>query len=319
MHKIGFVFPGQGSQKLGMLAQLAAEYPVILDTFNEASTALAASSAQSLDLWTITQADQGKLDQTQITQPVLLAASVAIWRLWHQLGGGIPELLAGHSLGEYSALVCAGILDFSDAVQLVYKRGQYMQEAVPAGTGAMAAILGLDEHIISDLCEQAAQDGIVSAANINAPGQTVIAGSKEAVDRAINACKEAGAKRALPLNVSVPSHCALMLPVAERLREDLQHVSFNTPLISVVQNINGRVARTPDEIKSNLLKQLHLPVQWTSSINTMRDAGIDRVVECGPGKVLGGLIKRIQPDIVCFSSEDSRNLDQALAGTSGSA
>jgi [acyl-carrier-protein] S-malonyltransferase len=315
MHKIGFVFPGQGSQKLGMLAQLAAEHAVILDTFNEASAALVTSAGQSLDLWAITQNDQDKLDQTHITQPVLLAASVAIWRLWHQLGGSRPELLAGHSLGEYSALVCAGILDFSEAVQLVYKRGQYMQEAVPAGSGAMAAILGLDEHIISGLCEQAAQGGIVSAANINAPGQTVIAGSKEAVDRAIIACKEAGAKRALPLNVSVPSHCALMLPAADRLREDLQNVTFNTPLLAVVQNINGKVARTPDEIKNNLLKQLYRPVQWTSSINTMHDSGVSRIVECGPGKVLGGLIKRIQPDIVCFSSDDSQNLDLALTGT----
>lgn len=317
MHKIGFVFPGQGSQKPGMLAQLATEHAVIMDTFTEASAALAASSGQTLDLWAITQTDQDKLDQTHITQPALLTASVAIWRLWHQLGGGSPELLAGHSLGEYSALVCAGILDFSDAVQLVHKRGQYMQEAVPAGTGAMAAILGLDEQIISDLCEQAALDGIVSAANINAPGQTVIAGSKEAVDRAISACKEAGAKRALPLNVSVPSHCALMLPAARRLREDLQKVTFSTPRLAVVQNINGKVAKTSDDIKNNLLKQLYMPVQWTSSINTMRDSGVNRIVECGPGKVLGGLIKRIQPDIVCFSSEDAQNLDLALAGTSG--
>ncbi len=319
MHKIGFVFPGQGSQKLGMLAQLATEHAVILETFNEASAALAVSSGQTLDLWAITQSDQDKLDQTHITQPVLLTASIALWRLWHQLGGRTPELLAGHSLGEYSALVCANILDFSDAVQLVHKRGKYMQDAVPAGTGAMAAILGLDEQIISDLCERAALDGIVSAANINAPGQTVIAGSKAAVERAINACKAAGAKRALALNVSVPSHCALMLPASERLREDLQKVTFNSPRLAVVQNINGKVAQTSDEIKNNLLKQLYLPVQWTSSINTMRNAGVDQIVECGPGKVLGGLIKRIQPDIICFSSEDALNLDLALAGTGGSA
>ncbi len=313
MQKIGFVFPGQGSQKVGMLAELAAEQPIIKNTFDEASAALA-QDGLSLDLWNIAQNDPAQqLDQTQITQPALLSASVALWRLWQQLGGAVPDMLAGHSLGEYSALVCAGVLDFQDAVRLVHKRGVYMQEAVPAGTGAMAAILGLDEHIIDALCKEAAQDGVVAPANINAPGQTVIAGTREAVDRAIAACKEAGARRALPLNVSVPSHCQLMTPAAQRLSTDLQTVNFKTAAIPVIQNINGRVARSPEEIRDNLVKQLYLPVQWTESINCMRDFSIGRIVECGPGKVLGGLIKRIQPDITCFSSDDRQSLEAALS------
>ncbi len=309
MHKFGFVFPGQGSQKTGMLSELAAEHAVIIETFAEASAVL------SLDLWQITQENpEQQLDQTHITQPVLLAASVAIWRLWQQQGGKTPDLFAGHSLGEYSALVCGGVLEFAQAVELVHKRGLYMQEAVPAGQGAMAAILGLDDAVIIHLCAKAAQDGIVSAANINAPGQTVIAGSKDAVDRAIAACKDAGAKRALPLNVSVPSHCALMMPAAQRLAEDLRAVTFQMPAISIVQNINGRIAKTPDEIKSNLLKQLYLPVRWTDSINYMRDLGVARIVECGPGKVLSGLIKRIQPEIECFGSDDPASMIAAVAG-----
>lgn len=294
-----------------MLAQLDEHFPIIKETFDEASAVL--SLAEPLDLWEISQRDiAGTLDQTHITQPVLLTASVAIWRLWHRQGGEMPEMLAGHSLGEYSALVCANVIAFDDAVQLVYQRGRYMQQAVPAGTGAMAAILGLDEQTIAQLCEAAAQGGVVAPANINAPGQTVIAGDKAAVERAIAACKEAGAKRALPLNVSVPSHCALMKPAAERLARDLKNVAFKAPALAVVQNINGRVAKGSDEIRDNLLKQLYLPVQWTETINCMRDFGIGKVVECGPGKVLGGLIKRIQPDIECFSSDEPQSLNTAL-------
>lgn len=308
MQKFGFVFPGQGSQKIGMLGSLADKFPIIRETFDEASQAL------DLDLWQISSEDTtGLLDQTHITQPALLTASVAIWRLWVSHNGPLPELLAGHSLGEYSALVCADVMSLADAVQLVHKRGQYMQAAVPAGTGAMAAILGLDDDKIAELCRESAQGEVVAPANFNSTGQTVIAGNKAAVERVMLACKEAGAKRALPLNVSVPSHCALMVPAADELAADLQQVSFKTPSVPVVQNINGRVAKSSDDIKGNLLKQLYMPVQWVDTIGCMWDFGVGRIVECGPGKVLSGLIKRIQPEIECYSTEDPDSFEQALS------
>ncbi len=307
MKKFGFVFPGQGSQRKGMLSDLAAQYPLVQACFAEASEAL------GMDLWDICQNDpEGLLDQTHITQPALLTASVAVWRVWMEQGGALPELLAGHSLGEYSALVCADVLSLGDAVKLVHKRGLYMQEAVPSGTGAMAAILGLDDEKIIAICEAQAQGEVVAPANYNSTGQTVIAGSSAAVERAMAACKEAGAKRALLLNVSVPSHCALMKPAAERLAADLDAVEFKTPNIPVVQNINGRVAKSSDDIKQNLLKQLYMPVQWVESIGCMWDFGLSQVVECGPGKVLGGLIKRIEADMGTFSTEAPEQFAQAL-------
>lgn len=312
MQKFGFVFPGQGSQKVGMLGELAMIYPGIVQTFNEASDAL------DVDLWSIVQSDaDGLLDQTHITQPALLAASVSIWRIWQQLQGEQPEMLAGHSLGEYSALVCAGVLDLQDAVKLVYQRGLYMQQAVPAGTGAMAAIIGMDDNRIDEICKAVAGEGVVSAANFNSPGQTVIAGDKLAVERAMVALKEAGAKRALPLNVSVPSHCALMKPAADQLAADLARVEFRRPTIPVIQNIHGRATKEPGDIRENLLKQLYVPVQWVDSIYCMRDFGIGKVVECGPGKVLGGLIKRVQPDIETFSTEAPDAFSESLARISG--
>src|SRR5690606_372900 len=305
-NKFGFVCTGQGSQKKGMLGALATAHPAIAQTFQEASDAL------SLDLWKIAAEDpDNTLDLTHITQPVLLTASVAIWRLWFEQGGALPELLAGHSLGEYSALVCADSMSLTDAVRIVHKRGQLMQEAVPAGTGGMAAIIGLDDEKILEACQAAAQGGVVAPANFNSTGQTVIAGDKAAVERAMQACKEAGAKRALPLNVSVPSHCALMQPAAERLAEDLQQITFKAPSVPVVQNINGRVARSVDDIRDNLLKQLYMPVQWVDTIGCMWDLGIGRIVECGPGKVLGGLIKRIEPEIDCYSTEEPDAFEQA--------
>lgn len=308
MKKFGFVFPGQGSQRKGMLNAIANQYPVIIRSFDEASTAL------GTNLWAIVSEDtDGLLDQTHITQPALLTASVALWRLWREEGGALPELLAGHSLGEYSALVCADVLSLGDAVNLVHKRGLYMQDAVPAGTGAMAAILGLDDEKIQALCEQQAQGEVVAPANYNSTGQTVIAGNVAAVERAMAACKEAGAKRALRLNVSVPSHCALMLPAAQRLAGDLEAVVFNTPKVSIVQNINGRVAKSSEDIKSNLLKQLYMPVQWVETIGCMWDFGVSQLVECGPGKVLGGLIKRIEPTIETFSLEELENFTQTRA------
>lgn len=307
MDNIGFVFPGQGSQKLGMLADLAAQFSVVQDTFAEASAVL------DKDLWAISQTDQQQqLNQTDITQPVLLAASVAIWRVWQQQQGPQPSMLAGHSLGEYSALVCSGVLAFGDAIQLVHQRGLSMQAAVSAGTGKMAAIVGLDDSKIAGLCELAAQDQVVSAANFNSPGQTVIAGDVDAVERAMVLCKEAGAKRALPLNVSVPSHCALMKPAAQQLQAALAKVQFSAPQIPVVQNVNAQSCEDPELIKENLIKQLYTPVLWVDSVNFMHRNGVDRIVECGPGKVLGGLIRRIEPEITYFASEDPTGLTSAL-------
>lgn len=308
MPKFGFVFPGQGSQKTGMLATLAEQYPCIEEVFAEASDAI------STDLWKIAKTDTtGLLDQTHITQPALLSASVAIWRLWIQQGGSLPELFAGHSLGEYSALVCADVIGLGEAIKVVHQRGKYMQDAVPAGNGGMAAILGLDDEKIIAICKEAQQGSIVAAANFNSTGQTVIAGEKAAVERAMQACKSAGAKRALPLNVSVPSHCALMLPAAQKLSEDLARLTFKTPTVPIVQNVNGLVAKRPDEIRENLLKQLYMPVQWVDTITCMWELGIGRIVECGPGKVLSGLIKRIEPEIECYSTDDPEAFEQAKA------
>lgn len=309
MHKFGFVFPGQGSQKAGMLAEMAQAHSVIANTFVEASEAL------GHNLWQIVQDNpDGQLDKTEFTQPALLAASVAIWRLWQQHQGPLPEMLAGHSLGEYSALVCAGVMELADGIRLVHHRGLCMQQAVPLGTGAMAAIIGMDDSKIDEICRSVAGSGVVAAANFNSPGQTVIAGDKEAVERAMAALKAAGAKRALPLNVSVPSHCALMKPAAEQLAQALSEVDFRAPSIPVVQNINGRAARDSGEIRENLLKQLYMPVQWVDTVYCMRDFGVAKVVECGPGKVLGGLIKRIHPEMEAFGTDMPESFAEALTG-----
>ena len=311
MKNLGFVFPGQGSQKVGMLADLASGFSLVEETFSEASAALGE------DLWQIVQLDaQQKLNQTDITQPVLLAASVAIWRVWQSLDGPQAAILAGHSLGEYSALVCSGVLRFADAVQLVHQRGRFMQSAVSAGSGKMAAIVGLDDKKITQLCEQASGGELVSPANFNSPGQTVIAGDADAVDRAMALCKEAGAKRALPLNVSVPSHCALMRPAAEKLQAGLDKVEFGKAQIPVLQNVNAQASADPEEIKKNLIKQLYTPVLWVDSIKAMREYGIERIIECGPGKVLSGLIRRIEPDIACSAVDESASLRGAIEAAS---
>jgi len=308
MNNIGFIFPGQGSQKLGMLAELAANFSVVEETFAQASTIL------DQDLWQVSQTDQNEqLNQTDITQPVLLAASVALWRVWQDQQGSQPSILAGHSLGEYSALVCSGVLAFSDAIQLVHQRGLYMQTAVSAGTGKMAAIVGLDDDKIAGLCEQATQGQVVSAANFNSPGQTVIAGDVDAVERAIVLCKEAGAKRALALNVSVPSHCSLMKPAAEQLKSELDRVQFNSPQIPVVQNVNAQTSEDPNLIKENLIKQLYVPVLWIDSVKYMRANGVEKLLECGPGNVLSGLIRRIDPQVSCFASDNPASLENAIA------
>jgi len=312
MQNFGFVFPGQGSQKLGMLKEHADRSPIIKSTFAEASDVL------QLDLWEICQQDINKnLDQTHITQPVLLTSSVAIWRLWSEMSTLRPSILAGHSLGEYSALVCADVIDFQDAVNIVHHRGLLMQSAVPAGEGKMAAIVGLENYRIDEICDIAAEQGVVSAANINSPSQIVIAGKARAVDKAIELCKEAGAKRALPLNVSVPSHCSLMLPAAEKLEEELREVQMNEPSIPVVQNVNAGIAKEPAEIKKNLIKQLSRPVLWLNCVQLIHKTGVNKVVECGPGKVLSGLIRRIESEIQCFGSDSNANLDSALAEMTG--
>ncbi|CAM3874905.1 ACP S-malonyltransferase [Rahnella bruchi] len=307
MTKIAVVFPGQGSQTLGMLADLAAAHPVVEETFAEASSAL------GYDLWQLVQQGPAEeLNKTWQTQPALLAASVAIWRVWQQQNGTQPALMAGHSLGEYSALVCAGVLDFKQAISLVELRGKLMQEAVPAGTGAMYAIIGLDNDAIAKACEESAQGQVVSPVNFNSPGQVVIAGNKEAVERAGAACKEAGAKRALPLPVSVPSHCALMKPAADKLAVALENVTFSAPQYSVVNNVDVKIETSPEAIRSALVRQLYSPVRWTESVEFIAAQGVEQLLEVGPGKVLTGLTKRIVDTLTAAAVNDTASLTAAL-------
>lgn len=292
MSKTAFIFPGQGSQAVGMLADLADKYPIIEHTFAEASEAL------GYDLWQLVQKDEeGKLNQTEFTQPALLTASVALWRLWQQEGGTKPAFLAGHSLGEYSALVASGVIELGDAVKLVEARGQFMQLAVPAGTGKMAAIIGLDDEKVRDACAVAAQDEVVEAVNYNSPGQVVIAGSAAAVERAMEACKTAGAKRALPLPVSVPSHCALMRPAADKLAHMLESINISAPTIPVINNVDVAIESDPKAIKDALIRQLYNPVRWTETVQKLKSEEALNLFECGPGNVLCGLAKRIDREL----------------------
>ncbi len=306
MSKFAIVFPGQGSQAIGMLAELAQQYDVVNQTFAEASEAL------GYDLWALVQNGPVEdLNQTFRTQPALLAASVAIWRVWQELGLEQPAVLAGHSLGEYSALVCAGVIDFKQAISLVELRGKAMQEAVPAGTGAMYAIIGLDDEAIAKACEEAAQGDVVSPVNFNSPGQVVIAGQKDAVERAGALCKEAGAKRALPLPVSVPSHCALMKPAAERLAEALAEIEFNAPQLPVINNVDVIAETDPAKIKDALVRQLYSPVRWTEGVEKMSEQGVEKLLEMGPGKVLTGLTKRIVKTLDAAAVNDIASLEAA--------
>ncbi|HEJ1089736.1 TPA: ACP S-malonyltransferase [Serratia marcescens] len=307
MTQFAFVFPGQGSQTVGMLAELAAQFPIVEETFGEASSAL------GYDLWQLVQQGPAEeLNKTWQTQPALLAASVAIFRVWQQQGGKAPALMAGHSLGEYSALVCAGVLDFKAAIRLVELRGKLMQEAVPEGTGAMYAIIGLDNDAIAKACEESAQGQVVSPVNFNSPGQVVIAGNKEAVERAGTACKAAGAKRALPLPVSVPSHCALMKPAADKLAVALQDITFNAPQVPVVNNVDVRTENDPEAIRSALVRQLYSPVRWTESVEFIAAQGVTSLLEVGPGKVLTGLTKRIVDTLTAAAVNDTASLSAAL-------
>ena len=290
-----------------MLSAAADAWPMINETFAEASDVL------GYDLWALCQSGPAEeLNKTMVTQPALLTASVALWRTWFVADGARPDFLAGHSLGEYSALVAAESLDFVEAVKLVRLRGELMQDAVPAGQGKMAAIIGLDDADVVAACNEAAQGDVVSAVNFNAPGQVVIAGSAAAVERAIAACQEKGARKAMPLPVSVPSHCALMKGAAEKLAEALEDVRFNDAVIPVIQNVNAAAETGSDTLKANLLKQLYSPVLWTDSVRTLVGEGAEVAVECGTGKVLAGLVKRIDRALSVYGIEDPDSLTNAL-------
>ena len=305
-NSLAFVFPGQGSQSVEMLSDFATE-EIVQSTFSQASSAL------GYNVWDlISKGPSEKLNQTNFTQPALLTASVALWRLWQEKSNVMPSVLAGHSLGEYSALVCAEVISLTDAVKLVEKRGEYMQACVPAGVGAMAAVIGLDNQAIIDCCEAAQGSEVVAAVNFNSPGQVVIAGHKDAVARAGELCKEAGAKRVLPLPVSVPSHCALMKDAADKLAEELNNITFNTPKISVVNNVDVSVETSSELIKTALIKQLYSPVRWSETITKLTSDGITTVIEIGPGKVLQGLNKRIDRSIKSVSVNTNDSLIQAL-------
>lgn len=305
---LAFVFPGQGSQRIGMLADVAAAYPLVQEVFAEASDAL------GYDMWQlIQQGEQDEINLTERTQPILLTASVALWRLWQALDGPVPGVMAGHSLGEFTALVCAGALEFSDAVRLVRARGSFMQSAVPVGEGAMAAILGLDDEIINRICSEAGQGECVQAVNYNSPGQVVIAGKVAAVERAIEQLKAAGAKRAMPLPVSAPFHTDLMKPAGERLAVELAAITIRQPLIPVVHNVHARTESDPARIRALLVEQIYSPVKWTSCVQNMVAGGVTTTVECGPGKVLSGVNKRIEKVLTCYAIEEKEALESALA------
>lgn len=305
MKKFAMVFPGQGSQTVGMLAELAGEYPIVQETFKQASEVL------GYDLWQLVQEGPAEeLNKTWQTQPALLTASVAVYRVWQQKYPELkPEVMAGHSLGEYSALVCAGVLDFQDAVKLVELRGKLMQQAVPEGTGAMYAIIGLDNDAIINACKQAEQGEVVSAVNFNSPGQVVIAGAKAAVERAAALCKEAGAKRALPLAVSVPSHCALMKPAADQLSVSLESITLKAPVVAVLNNVDVKAETDAVAIRNALVRQLYSPVRWTETVEKMAQNGVEVLMEVGPGKVLNGLTKRIVDSLQAVSVNDVKSLD----------
>jgi [acyl-carrier-protein] S-malonyltransferase len=305
---LAIVFPGQGSQSVGMLADLAAAHPEVKATFDEAS------EGAGVDLWDISQnGPEEKLNSTENTQPALLAASVAVWRVYLKQGGALPAYLSGHSLGEYSALVAAGALSLKDAAGLVAERGRLMQAAVPPGVGAMAAILGGDDAQIAQVCAEVAEGQVVAPANFNSPGQLVIAGNAEAVDRALARLAELGVKKAVKLAVSVPSHCMLMRDAADKLGEKMAALAWREPSIPVVQNADAAVHASLDDIRGALQRQLYLPVRWTECVQALAAHGVTQVLECGPGKVLAGLIKRIDKAVVATAIGTPAELDAAVA------
>lgn len=304
---LSFVFPGQGSQAVGMLSSLAQVHREVGHTFAEASDAI------GLDLWVLSQTGpDSELARTENTQPALLAASVAVWRAWREAGGPQPQFLAGHSLGEYSALVCAGALSLADATRLVQLRGQAMQEAVPAGTGAMAAVLNAAPELVQECCAQAAEGEVVQPANFNSPGQIVIAGAASAVERAISQLAAKGVKRVIKLPVSVPSHCELMRPAALKLAVALEQVVMQSPAIPVLQNVDARPRQIPAEIRGALVQQLYSAVRWTETVEVLATQGVTHVLECGPGKVLTGLVKRIDERLAAHAIGEPGGFDAAL-------
>jgi len=294
---------------VGMLAPLADEYSSIQQLFSRASDVL------GYDLWALAQSGpQEQLNLTEQTQPLLLTSSVAIWQVWQSLGGSVPALMAGHSLGEYSALVCSGVIDFDAAVSLVRDRGKFMQQAVPQGVGAMSAVLGLDDEVIVSICQDVSVDGnVVEAVNFNSPGQVVVAGSADAVSKAADLLKEAGAKRVAPLPVSAPFHTSLMKPAAEQLAVAIAKVEFHAPTIPIVHNVHASIESDPGKIRQLMVEQTASPVRWTQSIEFMVARGVERVVECGPGKVLSGLCRRIHKPLSASAIETPGALQATLA------
>lgn len=302
---VAFVFPGQGSQSVGMLAELAEQHTEVISTFKQASDVL------GYDLWDLVQnGPEAQLNETARTQPAMLSAGIAVWRVWQKHADFQPAYMAGHSLGEYSALVASGALQFEDAVKLVEQRGQLMQAAVPAGEGAMAAVLGLADADVEAVCQQAAAEGVVEAVNYNAPGQVVIAGHKKAVEKATELAQENGAKRAMLLPVSVPSHCELMQGAAEKLAELLKNTQIQLPDTPVVHNASVTISESADEIRKQLANQLYSPVRWVESVQWLQQQGVDTLVECGPGKVLAGLARRIDKSLNAQPLFDLKTLDK---------
>jgi [acyl-carrier-protein] S-malonyltransferase len=307
-----FVFAGQGSQSVGMLSALAAAHPIVRETFAEASTAL------GYDLWRlVSEGPEEALNSTERTQPAMLAAGVAVWRVWRARGGGLPAVVSGHSLGEFTALTCAGVFEFPQAIELVRFRGQAMQEAVPAGSGAMAAILGLEDEAVAALCAEVADGEVVEAVNLNSPGQIVIAGERGAVARAIEVAKARGAKRALVLPVSVPAHSSLMRAAGERLRSRLAALTLREPGIAYLSAVDAREHSDAAEIRELLVRQISSPVRWTDTVRALAGRGIAQLIECAPGKVLTGLNRRIErrAELAVLSIEDPASIDRALSAT----
>ncbi len=304
--KYAIVYPGQGSQSVGMLSDLSTNFSIVKDVFSEASDAI------DIDLWKITQEDENSLNQTENTQPAMLAAGYATYKVLSSEVDLSPECTAGHSLGEYTALVAAGSLSFYDATRLVRKRAELMQSAVPVGSGAMAAILGLDDEQVIEICRQCSSSGVVEAVNFNSPGQVVIAGEKETVNNACEAMKNAGARRALVLPVSVPSHCSLMTDAAQEFAESVDMVNFKIGNVDVLHNVDASIAEDINEIKSKLVEQLHKPVLWTSSVRKMQQLGIEKIIELGPGKVLAGLTRRIDRSLNASAVIDTATLHSAI-------
>ena len=306
--RLAFVFPGQGSQSLGMLAELADAQPGVRETFDEAS------AGAGIDLWTLSQqGPETDLNRTEFTQPALLAAGVAVWRAWSSRGAVLPARLAGHSLGEYAALVAAGVLSLADAARLVRLRGQLMQEAAPAGSGGMAAVLGAEDALVEDLCRQASGDTVVVPANYNSPGQIVIGGHVDAVDRALALLADNGVRKTVKLAVSVPSHTPLMREAANRLAEAMTGLDWNAPSLPIVQNVDAEVHEGVESIRDALVRQLYLPVRWTECVQALAAAGVERIAECGPGKVLTGLNKRIDKSLDARALGSPSELDAAAA------